>query len=757
MRQQFLAFGESSESAVSKRAQATIAALGLVRGFELVELRSAVIDGLSADVIVVDSINDQVPTRNIAGIRTRERLALVFPHDEAQAPSVRALRRDFPIVMHLNHVPQGQPASLCLYQEPWSATERTWTPQKYLRRILWWTSGAAQGTLHPADQPVEQLYFESLYELVLPPNWEKGLADPQLALLLRAMPPAGLKAKVLIRAVFERVPPGCTNEQPWVVLPIALEPVQHGRVLEFPETLGVLDQQLKSRGATNFFDALRGSVATQDYGGGVRLLDEQRCILLVTVPVRRTASGLPEATSCFALLVTTPPSRPLALLGKQLGVLQDTQDGSGRYFKVELLAGGSAPTDWLDTPIAPLSVRFANDVPRVRQMSGIEVSTADFAGVLAGAGALGGMLADIWTREAWGTWTFIDPDYVAAHNVARHVARDIDIGHSKVNAVKRLVDAAYQGNYRRVVAIVASAQDPACANAIESANFLVDASTTLDVPRDLVQRKDGPRCASVFITPSGKASVLLLEDGARRTRLDSVEAQYYRAIVNEPWGAEHLVGNSGELWVGAGCRDVSLVISHGMVQLHAGILSRQVRLLRDLSSSTIRVWAVGDDCQVHAITVVVEDASEAVYGGWRVLWDAGTAKKLKALRFAALPEETGGVVLGYVDHKTSTIAVVDVLPAPSDSIGDASGFDRGSEGLLDAVRAIAKRTANIVGYIGEWHSHPPLVRPEPSTDDKRQLAYLVDALKRDGEPALLAIVGSDGEVTLTVGTSDEPA
>lgn len=43
-------------------------------------------------------------------------------------------------------------------------------------------------------------------------------------------------------------------------------------------------------------------------------------------------------------------------------------------------------------------------------MSAINPDEADFDGVLAGVGSLGVTLADIWLREGWGRWTYIDPD-----------------------------------------------------------------------------------------------------------------------------------------------------------------------------------------------------------------------------------------------------------------------------------------------------------------------------------------------------------
>ena len=67
----------------SERARQIARACSVVPGFQLIELRHSDVAG-GAEVVVVDAINDQVPTRNAVGIKARERLALVVPVDESR-------------------------------------------------------------------------------------------------------------------------------------------------------------------------------------------------------------------------------------------------------------------------------------------------------------------------------------------------------------------------------------------------------------------------------------------------------------------------------------------------------------------------------------------------------------------------------------------------------------------------------------------------------------------------------------------------
>jgi integrative and conjugative element protein (TIGR02256 family) len=139
--------------------------------------------------------------------------------------------------------------------------------------------------------------------------------------------------------------------------------------------------------------------------------------------------------------------------------------------------------------------------------------------------------------------------------------------------------------------------------------------------------------------------------------------------------------------------------------------------------------------------VAVSDEISGSFGTFKLLIDAGLLKQLREWRVARFPRETGRVLLGYYDLIASTVTVVTALPAPPDSVSTPIGFERGVEGLPEIVREAARRTAEIVGYIGEWHSHPPGHSATPSSHDLRQLIHLARGMAEDGLPAIQLIVG----------------
>ncbi|HVW99979.1 MAG TPA: Mov34/MPN/PAD-1 family protein, partial [Candidatus Babeliaceae bacterium] len=82
------------------------------------------------------------------------------------------------------------------------------------------------------------------------------------------------------------------------------------------------------------------------------------------------------------------------------------------------------------------------------------------------------------------------------------------------------------------------------------------------------------------------------------------------------------------------------------------------------------------------------------------------SEKLKKLCNKYAPVETGGVLIGLANYKTKTIHVLDIITEPQDSHGTCVGFTRGIKGLPEEINRIKELTGNMIGYIGEWHSHP---------------------------------------------------
>jgi integrative and conjugative element protein (TIGR02256 family) len=687
--------------------------------------------GAAREAVLVDVQTHGVPKHNAYGLKFQERLAIVVTDEPGTLPMVYALRKGFPRLAHQHQEPQGSPAQLCLYFEPTETVLRTWTPQQFLHRIQWWMEKNARGELHLADQPLDRLFFNSKYELVLPWNFEVLVNKGTEFMLVRAATrPDGGETLRLKPKTGEAHATGLLVE-------LKLSPIIGGAVELNPATLGQLEDLVLMRGSSLLCAMKPQFQALVHSQGATTRAGNAFTVILLHVPLCREEGVAPERIDHRAFLLTEDALE----IGVATGALMRHE---GRIYSAIGVFCQQQPTAWRELPVLPLEVLNENTPKSARAQSGL-ASDDDPSGVLVGAGSLGSALAMLWGRAGYGRWTVIDKDHLRPHNLSRHTAEADQIGQPKAEAVA-LLQAWADHDANPIKPLVASATDPQRSDVLEalrSANWVIDASASLDYPRYASTLENVARHVSAFFAPSASSAIALVEDAARSIRLRTLEAQYYRAIIRSDWGREHLEGNLGAFWSGAGCRDISMVLPYSRVMLMAGLLADDLPRFRAQEGAAIRVWNRRTDggVDVHDVPTFQERSFEL--GDLQVYLDAGLEKDLRALRLGALPNETGGVLLGYYDFTVRALVLVAALPAPADSTSTAGSFERGVDGLKEAVGEASRRTAGVVGYVGEWHSHPRGHSAAPSSDDVFQLVQLALGMDADGLPGVQLIVGEN--------------
>lgn len=336
--------------------------------------------------------------------------------------------------------------------------------------MFWWLRESAQLKLHRDDQPLEQLFYMSPCQLILPANYaDYAAASGKTLTFLRV----GEGQSLILRAV--PFTPSAQSRAIQVVS-IAVPPVDSTTVVELPDTLGALEDQLEVWGSDlskplydSVFEAIAEGVSSSE-GVGEGLL------ILLWVP--RTRQGEPERIDILGFLMTSS----LFELAKAFDML-GPPDADGRCLRIALV-GGQTGTDWRSLEPVPVEVRSALTANMARDLSAVSTENAQFEGVLAGLGALGGALADLWIRQGWGHWTFIDPDRLMPHNLSRHVAFDYDIGQEKVDVMQGHAARIYPDEpLPGAIAKSILSQDADVLNALGQAQLVVDVTTTLHAPR----------------------------------------------------------------------------------------------------------------------------------------------------------------------------------------------------------------------------------------------------------------------------------
>lgn len=691
-------------------------------------LRKGAWEGIVADVTAPG-----VPTRNTVGIRPRERLVILHSGDDGSLPAVRMLRVDFPHVVHINGTPPDSPLELCLYFESTRAALRTWTAPQFLARIQWWLTESANGTLHAADQPLELPFFNSGWELVLPPSFDHLVADASQRFHIFRVGRARRGDSWTLRIV----PGKGAQEDAWGLTRVRTTPVRHGRTIHIPETLGGLAELLNKRGV-DLAKQLRDQLIADIPAEGQPFSNAGRHVMLIEIPVERDEGAGAERIQRIAFLSLAGRHE----LGHRLGAYERF-DGNVFRFEADIPGAQLHERDWQSLVLLPAAVLEPPTAENLRAYSGIK-SVGPRAGLLAGAGALGSALMDLWTRSGWGTWTVVDNDHVKPHNLARHRGFDGSIGESKSFVVGELSAAASPPGIvtEAVCADVCNTDDQDLRKLFVAADLVVDCTTTLDFPRIASNTSHQARHVSAFLTPSGRDSVLLVEDATRTVRLASLEAQYYRAVIHRPWGKGHIEADASTFWTGGSCRDISARLDNASVLVHAATLSRQMMRVADDSSAGIRIWsadALSGTIEAHKVSV--HASREHKLGDLKLRFDDGIVARVRAMRQQYAPKETGGILVGYFDLNLGELTLVDALPPPSDSVHSESHFIRGIAGLRESVDQIRRRTGGVVRYVGEWHSHPPGHSSGASGDDVLQLRTLADQVEADGLPVLQIIAG----------------
>ena len=661
-------------------------------------------------------------------IHPTERISVSFTPKDDVWPEVLALREKFPLVPHLNLRPVEFPRSLCLYEEPYSEGQLRWTTVSIVERVRIWLSETAHGVLHKDDQPLEPLFLGTRDTVVLPADiYAKTALGPTQLLISRVdRKPWG---EIYIARYLAAGAQGQGTR--FIAAAYLCPPILHGVMNWTPQTLAdIQSASIAARG--DLLVSLRDQVRSWPRENWLLAC---HLVLIVFFPKARDANHAVEALET-RVFVTNPT---VGEIGEVLGIWQLNNGVPGH------LIGGTIDQPRLDQiTLVPLNPTFALDRQRAASMNG---SVPDLMRITAvGMGALGSQIATLLARSGYGQWFLVDGDVLLPHNLARHALVHSLVGMSKADAMKIHLDAILA---EPIVegALFADVLNPGekedqVNRVLETCDTILDFSASVPVARKLALATPAQgRRASAFMNPSGSSSILLCEDSQRGTRLDSIEMQYYRAILSHTELTDHFRTAPGAIRYATSCRDVANTLPAHQVALHAALTSAAIKKALSSEGACIRVWTADEEGAVQALRILPEVMIERQIGAWKLVTDLGLLEKLKFIRSAGLPEETGGVLLGTWDLVHRIVYVADTIPAPPDSRKRASSFIRGSEGLLDRVMQAGKATNGMLQYIGEWHSHPNGYGTVPSGDDRKVFEWVTEKTTEDGYQPVMAVVG----------------
>jgi integrative and conjugative element protein (TIGR02256 family) len=694
--------------------------------------------GLPSGEVVVFDVDVELPQIRTQPIERIERLAVVFFKRDDQVPETLALRRDFPLVPHLNLREQEFPRSICLYDERYSEIRRNWTAARYVHRVRRWLALTAKGSLHASDQPLEPLLIGQNGHIVLPsdllaPTTKSNVGE----LSVRATKVTDGRYFLIADRVVAGVPHNSGSGLHFVASVNVCRPQQHGIIRHCPKSLTELSALVAGAGL-DLPSSLAATLKKWKDGAGAdlnRLLDSL-VVLIIAFPMTRESGSAVEGIELRCFLM----DKTVRQVGEALGVWA-IHEG-----RVATLIGGLRQGGGAEIGLFVLNPMFRLSRQAAATLNGLQDGeTIRIAAI--GVGALGSQMVVNLARCGYGRWTLIDGDDFLPHNGARHALSGDATGFPKADAVAYIANSIIDDEplATPIVADVMQVGErtPDMMKALAEADAIVDMSASVAAARYIARDVDArARRISVFLNPTGEDLVILAEDRSRSISLDALEIQYYRAVASRSDLAGHFKPQLGRWRYGQSCRDLSGRIPQELVALHAAIATRALREVIAYDDAQILVWRADEKMSVRRIVIDISDSLRVSLGQWAVVVDGEVLRRLAQLRATKLPKETGGVLVGSLDLERGVAYVADVIPSPPDSEEWPTVYIRGCRGLRRQVEDLAARTDGMIQYLGEWHSHPDGASTRPSADDREVFSWLSDLQSREGLPAIMAIVGA---------------
>ncbi len=699
----------------------------------LVEVKS--LDGGKVEFITFD-LQIGVPQRPVYQILSSERITVGFWEGDDYSPVISVNRPDFPDTPHQNLVPDGYPSVLCVDDRPWQDVRHDFTATELMFRIQTWFEKACEGALHGVEQPFDPVFYrDGPHELILTLSGKNALnKDEGLTVW------ATDERRRYVLVTDKKTPRGAKNDHLNVhVVSVDVLPQPMKRLRRTPRNLRQLVEFLSGL-QVDLLTVLKDAVEKWITEEKVDHAENWISCILVSLPQVNPLNGEIGGSKPFAFVCSDGPGQ----IGVAMGLLGLNEHDDGKGIKyVKMLMPTITPEKLESISLTLSPVHHELDAESASNLAARKEN--NLKAVLVGAGALGSHIAEYLIREGQYRWTIVDSDDFLPHNIARHTLTTSALGERKVvSLAHRLTEIRTDAQVIPLcINALSPASSPELAKTYDEADIIIDAAASVPVSRYLSDYPCGARKLSAFFTPDGKAAVLMVESSDQSENLRSIEASYLREILKSPHLETHLEGSQKLLRYSGACRSLTSQIPETRVAILSGLLT--AGMFRSLSQdgASLSVWTLeesgGVTCfswEVHTHRITKSD--------WTISLPSSLLKHLAELRANALPNETGGPLVGTIDKHAKEISVVYALPAPTDSIGTPSTFFRGKRSLTADISAAVMRTGGQVRYVGEWHSHPRGASTHPSQTDIVQIGQLAQIQSMDGLPAVSIIVGDTG-------------
>lgn len=696
---------------------------------------------LDGNEAIVLSIRIDLPTRSPYGLLEWEKIAVSYEDGDNTNLKAYSLRKNFPDLPHLNQTPKNKPKDLCLSDAQFMEYMYNNSLMGFIQRIKNWLDRAASGELHLDEQPREPFISNTAGDFVLDSyTYERIInADSNIELFpTYVLKPNEFSRRFYIEASSIKNPDK-NFVSPFTILCIKSKPTADQCINYKPENYLELYDLLLNKLSIY----LSREIYFFLYNSRQLKKDNHlsRDLLLALCIPRLNSEGL----------VTDPEIIVFHIKKKlyEIGLLHDClikrydkrrdknffdlkntfKDKDKKFRKVKV--------DSFKV-IKPFTKHLASE------MAGIPEEIIEKSFAVIGQGALGSQLTLNLARQGFHKWHLIDYDTLLPHNFARHGLsagyRGIFKAVATHNEIRHILDKSdiipfpspiYEFSHEDVIKVF-------------DTDIILDCSVSHTVFLALAYRqKPDSRTFSCYYCGKGYTSVLICEDSQRKIRLDDIDLQLkIKGLENCPMKNIYRTQDDNQIIYSTSCNETTTVMPQDLVAVHAGMISMQIK--KALNSENSHVFVNNVKAEGLGVDVETFTPSEMIVydcNGWQFRISPAAIEEMSNFRGEKLPNETGGVLLGWINSFKQVIYIGMAIPAPPDSAERPYYFQRGKEGLYDFVQSVKQASNNDIYYVGEWHSHISEAKVQQSNDDKIAMEKIARMMLEDSLPGVLLIVG----------------
>ena len=446
-----------------------------------------------------------------------------------------------------------------------------------------------------------------------------------------------------------------------------------------------------------------------------------------------------ESPAPIPIAVVLCTRRPFHLIGSEsdielLPYVFDIHPTRGR---ASLIAGEN------DEPVVPAMQRDSPNPALLRRVSGApEIAPA----AMLGCGSVGSKMAMHLSRSGVQISVVSDKSILLPHNMARHALARPPVARSK--AAELAIELSQIGQSPRVheddLVVDLPVRDKRRILLPREAGCAINTTASLAVREALSAlpaKEVKPRLAEAALFGRGEGGFLLIDGAAHNPTLSDLTAELYATAKSPRQRTLLFDPNHGlaEVQIGQGCSSLTMPMTDMRLSAMTAALTEQLvhELQPPVDIGRIILATTAEDApdttwsrqSVAPFTVVSVEGAD----GWTLRISQRVIDEIAAevARWPAV--ETGGLMIGTCSARLRTVTVVDLLPAPPDSVRTANHFVLGTEGLEAAIKTRHAESGSTLFDVGTWHSH--LADQGPSALDRKTAAEL--AAERPPPSALL--------------------